>query len=505
MANIYYVLEIQTNYYEIEEPTTLIIEAYDFSVPSGIPASILTEKGSMIVATGIGAASETGGPSANDQVWVSDDTEPLGGRWGAQSGGGGDVDLTNQSGTDQVAGTVVIHDADNNNSFKLTTTLRDRRVIGVLSEDIANGATGKVAIVGKIVTVRVQGNVSRGQWLIASATTGRAQQDGYTRPPGALGMALTAYSGGSTGTVEALISVDLYLGASKGKGYVMGGSTGANIASAQVLSFVSETTSIIAGAALTTARQSGGSGSGPLHGYIVGGYVAANSAVVDKCVFSTDVTSVMAAMPAARRDQTRNVGGSLACYVMGGYVAAYSALCDKTPFSTDVTAALAGGNLTVARGDEPASYSSTTNGYIAGGYAATYSVICDKMPFSSEITAALASGNLVTARSGVAGVHSTTDGYNLGGYTGANSALAGKMPFSTDTNAAVASANLSLARYFTSGLSGVLAGWIMGGNSGAVSAVADKLTYSTDTTAAAAGANLPTASSGHASLSTTNY
>lgn len=485
----------------VEKEIARVVRVFNYNTPSGISSDLLTEAGSMIVASAVGIASETGAPTADGQVWLSDLAEPLKGRWQAPGGGGGEVDMTNKSGTDQVAGTVVINDYTNNTAFTTTTTEGDRRVLGVLSEDITNNATGSVGVGGKIQTVRVTGNVLRGQWLIASSTAGRAKASGYTRPPGAIGMAMTEYTGGSTGTVTALIAVDLYLGASKGKGYVLGGYTGAYIATAQVLNFVSETTATIAGAALSLARREIGGGSCGTHGYAVGGYTGANSAVVDKCTFSTDTTAAAASMPAARRQMTNNVNGSLASYAMGGYG---SALCDKTVFSTDITAAQASANLSSAR-STPAGYSSSTTGYAAGGYTGAVSATADKMPFSTETTAALATGNLSTARSYLAGVYSSTDGYNLGGNTGAVSALAGKMPFSSETNAATASANLSVAREGAAGLIGALAGWAMGGWTGAVSAVADKLTYSTDTTAAAAGANLPTASSTHAALSTTNY
>jgi len=452
---MYVVIQEQVGAFSIQQEVVLVVRVSDFSIPSGITADILNEKGSMIVATAAGVPSETGAASADGLVWVSDATEILGGRWAAQSGGGGDIDLTNKSGSDQVAGTVVIHDADNDSSFKTTTTLRDRRVIGVLSEDIVSNASGKVAVAGKIVTVKVQGNVTRGQWLIASATEGRAQQDGYTRTPGVIGMALTSYAGGGAGTVSALIAVDMYLGASKGKGYCLGGFTTVVISNAQVLNFISETTSAIAGANLSAARNYLSGVSGGTDGYAAGGDTGAISAVVDKCAFATDITAAVAAMPAARRQMTKNVSGSLAGYSMGGEVPGVSLLADKTTFSTNVTAAQASANLSAARGAQ------------IGGFA------------------------------------SSTHGYALGGNTGAVSAIADKMPFATEITAAQASANLSAARYFLSGLIGSLAGYMMGGNG--PSAVADKLTYSTDTTAAAAGANLPIASYGHASISTTNY
>jgi hypothetical protein len=49
---MYYILEVDTNYYQIEEDTTLIIETADFSAPSGITADIFTAAGQLLGALG---------------------------------------------------------------------------------------------------------------------------------------------------------------------------------------------------------------------------------------------------------------------------------------------------------------------------------------------------------------------------------------------------------------------------------------------------------------------
>lgn len=196
----------------IQNRIVRVIRVYDRNIPGGITVDTLTEAGSMIVASAASTPSETGAPSADGQAWVSDLAEPLKGRWQPIiTSAGGSIELTNKSGSNQVAGTVVILDKSNDSAFTTTTTLNDRRVVGVLEEDIDNNATGQVASKGKSVTVKVQGNVARGDWIIASTTVGRASSYGVVRPTiGAIGIALTAYSGGGAGTVTVLLDVDIY-------------------------------------------------------------------------------------------------------------------------------------------------------------------------------------------------------------------------------------------------------------------------------------------------------
>lgn len=117
--------------------------------------------------------------------------------------------LTNNDGVAHYAGTVVIVDTSLDNGCKKTTNLGDPKVIGIAAETVAAGASGKYYQLGQ-ATVLVQGNVSRGAWLIASTTSGRAAQYGFLKPAsGGIGIALTAYAGGGAGTVTALISIQL--------------------------------------------------------------------------------------------------------------------------------------------------------------------------------------------------------------------------------------------------------------------------------------------------------
>ena len=88
------------------------------------------------------------------------------------------INLVNNDGVSHYAGTVVIVDTTIDNGCKKTTSAGDPKVIGIAAETVAASATGKYYQIGQ-ASVLVQGNVARGAWLIASATSGRAAQYGY--------------------------------------------------------------------------------------------------------------------------------------------------------------------------------------------------------------------------------------------------------------------------------------------------------------------------------------
>lgn len=199
------------NNVSVEVTGVTVLSVVEHNIPSGITADVLTEAGGLIVATGPSIPAQLAAPVASELVLTSDLNEPQLMKWAAAAAGGGSIELTNKSGSNQTAGTVVVLDKTNDSAFTTTTTLNDRRVVGVLAESIDSNAAGKVAVKGKVVTVKVQGNVSRGYWLILSATVGRAAQYGIVPPStGGIGIALTSYSGGGAGTVEALVDINLY-------------------------------------------------------------------------------------------------------------------------------------------------------------------------------------------------------------------------------------------------------------------------------------------------------
>lgn len=112
--------------------------------------------------------------------------------------------LTNKSGGALEQGDVVVGDGGNDNAFTTTTTANDPDILGVVMENIANDATGRVAVMG-VITVKVQGNVTRGNYLCTSTTAKRAADAGTIPAVGTFAKALTAYSGGAAGTVTAIL------------------------------------------------------------------------------------------------------------------------------------------------------------------------------------------------------------------------------------------------------------------------------------------------------------
>lgn len=113
-------------------------------------------------------------------------------------------DLTNKSGGSLEAGDVVIWDASNDQAVTTTTTAGSTKVAGVVMATVANDADGRVALLG-VVTVKVQGNVTRGNFLRTSTTAKRAEDAGTVKASGTFAVALTAYSGGAAGSVIALL------------------------------------------------------------------------------------------------------------------------------------------------------------------------------------------------------------------------------------------------------------------------------------------------------------
>lgn len=116
--------------------------------------------------------------------------------------------LTNRTGVSLVAGDVVAIDAANNSSVVLSDVASSARQLVVSLGSIANLASGQFATVGGIpVTVKVSGTVTRGNYLVKSATTLVAADSGVAAantggpPPGAFAIAVS----GGTGTVTAMM------------------------------------------------------------------------------------------------------------------------------------------------------------------------------------------------------------------------------------------------------------------------------------------------------------
>jgi hypothetical protein len=202
----------ETGSYEVQENVAKVIEVHDFaSLSDFIRASLATKAASLLVSTASGTWAELDNSAASDgQIMTYDSSLAKKMAFKGFAGGGGVVTLTNNSGSSRALGDVVVFDKSAASSFTTTTVQGDRRAWGVVKDTtIANGAAGLVAIGSTIETVKVTGNVAIGQTLITSTSAGYAMANGGGKQTGIIGYALTAYTGGANGTVQAFIVPDL--------------------------------------------------------------------------------------------------------------------------------------------------------------------------------------------------------------------------------------------------------------------------------------------------------
>lgn len=110
----------------------------------------------------------------------------------------------NAAGGVKTQGTVVVQNG--NRTFGVTTTARDRAVIGVLDDaSVAVGIDGHVRHNGYQSILNVQDAVAVGDLLVSSSTSGAAASVGTIPVPGVFAMALTAKVGAGAGTVAAYL------------------------------------------------------------------------------------------------------------------------------------------------------------------------------------------------------------------------------------------------------------------------------------------------------------
>ena len=111
--------------------------------------------------------------------------------------------LTNSTGAQRVAGDVVVQDTAVNTSFVLPDAANSVRKVFVVLETIAAAAAGNVGIAGYIASVKVNGTVTRGQYLFTQNANVEAVSGAVAS--GAFGIALTAAAGPGSGTVSAVL------------------------------------------------------------------------------------------------------------------------------------------------------------------------------------------------------------------------------------------------------------------------------------------------------------
>lgn len=120
------------------------------------------------------------------------------------------LNLTNRTGVVVAAGSAVSPDAANDSSVVLNDVKGTLSPVLIAFESIPNITVGKWVQSG-VFPVLINGTVSRLHYLRKSATplalesTGVSASSIAARPPGTVGIALTEFVGGGTGTVQALM------------------------------------------------------------------------------------------------------------------------------------------------------------------------------------------------------------------------------------------------------------------------------------------------------------
>ena len=246
-----------------------------------------------------------------------------------------------------------------------------------------------------------------------------------------------------------------------GKGYYMGGDTGAVTAVIEDMDFVTLMSTPIA-ATLDNAKTNLTGVSSNVKGFALAGYTVAYVKTVEDMNFATETSAAIAGVLSQNVGSGAGVNSNTKGYQMGGWTGAVTAVIEVINFGTEATSTLGAVVIDVARYGS-AGVSSPTKGYCMGGYAAAdYSTKIDDLVFSVETSTELASV-LDTKKSGVSGLSGTYKGYCLGGDTGAVTAVIENMDFATDGSAAIV-AVISAAKQGARGVSGIVSGFNIGGS-----------------------------------------
>jgi hypothetical protein len=256
-----------------------------------------------------------------------------------------------------------------------------------------------------------------------------------------------------------------------------------------------ETTSSIA--AVTTAGRTGIAATGSdTKGFASGGDgtggpgPGSTFATAERVTYSSETIATVAGANLSQSRTYLSATGNLdKGFFCGGSSPTIVATADRTTYSTETTAAVSGANLSQARSNI-AAVGNSDKGFFCGGSTPTIVATSGRTAYSTETHAAVSGANLSGVRTapGVAG--NSDKGICAGGSTPTIVATADRITYSTETTTAVSGANLSQARNTLGSAGNADKGFHAGGTTPTVVATADRTTYSSDTTAAVAGANL---------------
>ena len=213
---------------------------------------------------------------------------------------------------------------------------------------------------------------------------------------------------------------DVWIAPRVNSGYFGGGFDGAATRSTMdKVTYSSDTTAAVPGAALSAARRYLAATGNSTSGYFGGGFPGPHS-TMDKTSYSSDTT---AAVPGANLSAARYAlaatGNSTAGYFGGGSPTAST--MDKVSYASDTRSTVPGASLSIARGYLAATGNATA-GYFGGGTDTTpnpdlYYSTMNKLTYSSDTTAAVPGASLINNRAYHAATGNSTAGYFGGGYT----------------------------------------------------------------------------------------
>ena len=315
------------------------------------------------------------------------------------------------------AGDVLVFDATHDQAFATTTTPADARVLGVAAESIGVGAQGKVnSLAGSVCTINCDtGAVSRGDWLVSSATTKLAASAGSYKPPAGFTFASATWATVGGAALPANRYTCGAVSNTTANGWTVGGDSGGGLqTTAYNLSYSTETYSTVGTAALSVARQFIPYGShSSLSGYMCGGANAGGQTNIFKLLYSSSVTSTLGAVISSGRWSGAAVSDGTYSYIEGGTTGSDVVTADKLNMTNDTCAANAGSNLTVAKSGTMSMTYPAIAGYIA------QQSFTNKVTFASSI-ASNVGGVISTVIQYAAGI---SDGNGLGYVSGGNGAI----------------------------------------------------------------------------------
>lgn len=288
-----------------------------------------------------------------DGLYIRRPEDPVGIRLRLGANDSAASQLKNNSGRTLVYGEVVILDVNEDLSVTLAAVEGDYRVAGVVnSTSIPNGQVGAIMTqAGQVVDVLCDANpVSRGQFLILSASEGRAKASGYWKIENSFAVALSNKAGGSEGLVQALLVHAQKTIVAGRAGWSVGGNTGSTTNNAQKIVFANETWNSVSGAALPVGLfGNAGLGYGIVAGYSIGGHDgSSNYASAYKILLANEQAYSVAGanLATARRQLRYGHNGSNKGWVVGGFMVSAVSTTDKITFSSDTRSA--GANLSIA-------------------------------------------------------------------------------------------------------------------------------------------------------------